>query len=53
MVIGRLVAGVHWATDIIGAILLSCGLFMLYRFAVSMADKTKAEASDRVQTDGV
>lgn len=53
MVIGRLVAGVHWATDIIGAVLLSCGLFMLYRFAVGLADKAKAETSDRVQHDGV
>lgn len=29
MVIGRLVAGVHWATDIVGAVLLSAGLFLL------------------------
>ncbi|MBR1409375.1 MAG: phosphatase PAP2 family protein [Clostridia bacterium] len=31
MVIGRLIAGVHWLTDIIGAVLLSAGLFVLYR----------------------
>ncbi|MBR3839768.1 MAG: phosphatase PAP2 family protein [Erysipelotrichales bacterium] len=30
MVIGRLLSGVHWLTDIIGAILLSIGLFCLY-----------------------
>ncbi len=34
MVIGRLISGVHWATDIIGSILLSTGLFMLYRSVV-------------------
>ena len=38
MVIGRLIAGVHWATDIIGAVLLSTGLFMLYAGAVCFAD---------------
>ncbi len=31
MVIGRLVAGVHWLTDIVGAVLLSAGLYCLYR----------------------
>lgn len=30
MVIGRLLAGVHWLTDIIGSVLLSTGLFLLY-----------------------
>ena len=34
MVAGRLIAGVHWATDIIGAVLLSSGLFLLYRASV-------------------
>ena len=31
MVIGRLVAGVHWLTDIVGSVLLSAGLYCLYR----------------------
>lgn len=31
MVMGRLVSGVHWLTDIIGGILLSAGLVALYR----------------------
>ena len=30
MVVGRLIAGVHWVSDIVGAILLSAGLFYLY-----------------------
>ncbi len=30
MVMGRLLAGVHWLTDIIGSVLLSVGLFLLY-----------------------
>lgn len=31
MVVGRLVSGVHWCSDIIGGALLSAGLVMLYR----------------------
>ena len=50
MVIGRLVSGVHWATDIIGSILLSAGLYMLYRSAVLYTDKAKR--ADRSK-DGV
>ena len=30
MVIGRLVSGVHWISDIIGGVLLSAGLVMMY-----------------------
>ncbi len=41
MVAGRLTAGVHWATDIIGSVLLSGGLFRMYRFSVGLADRRK------------
>ena len=45
MVIGRLIAGVHWATDIIGAVFLSMGLFLLYRYAVDVADRRKEKTN--------
>lgn len=32
MVIGRLISGVHWLSDIIGGMLISTGLVLLYRF---------------------
>ena len=45
MVIGRWIAGVHWATDIIGAVFMSTGLFSLYRYAVSRIDRRKEKAN--------
>ena len=47
MLIGRLIAGVHWATDIIGSVFLSAGLFLLYCAAVSYTDQKKNEAKLR------
>ena len=45
MVIGRLISGVHWATDILASVLLSAGLFLLYRSAVLYADERKEDSS--------
>ena len=41
MVIGRLISGVHWATDIVASVLLSAGLFMLYQSAVMYVARIK------------
>ena len=43
MVIGRLTAGVHWLTDIIGAALLSAGLYLIYRGCVILSDTKRNE----------
>lgn len=39
MVLDRLISGVHWVTDIVGAALLAFGLFAMYRFAVNCIDE--------------
>ena len=51
MVIGRLISGVHWATDIIGSVLLSVGLYMLYRSVVLYTYRSKkvGRSKDGVQ----
>ena len=38
MVIGRLVSGVHWLSDIIGGALLSAGLVMLYHSVLTLRE---------------
>lgn len=39
MVIGRTISGVHWLTDIIGSIILSTGLYLIYESSVLLFDK--------------
>ena len=41
MVLGRLVSGVHWFTDIVGAIMLSTGLFCVYKAVVLLGCKAE------------
>ena len=41
MVIGRLVSGVHWFTDIMGAVFLSTGLLYLYKAVVLILSDDK------------
>ena len=39
MVFGRLISGVYWLTDIVGSIMLSIGLFCIYKAAVLLCYK--------------
>ena len=41
LVIGRLLCGVHWVSDIIGGALLSAGLVTLYRCIISICFSSK------------
>ena len=39
MVVGRLISGVHWFSDIVGGLLLSVGLVFLYAFFINLTEK--------------
>ena len=41
MVLGRLLSGVHWFTDIVGSVMLSVGLFCIYKAVVLLCYKGK------------
>ena len=41
LVLGRLLSGVHWLTDIVGAALLSGGAFQLYKGAVALGERNR------------
>ena len=47
MVAGRLISGIHWFTDIIGGVLLSAGLVMLYYFVVHLQGEKENKEIDR------
>ena len=41
MVVGRLISGVHWFSDIVGGCLLSLGLVFLYEFFVGLTKRNR------------
>ena len=45
MVIGRLVSGVHWFTDIVGSVMLSIGLFLMYKGFVLLFDNNHGKSN--------
>ena len=46
MVLGRTLSGVHWLSDIIGSVLLSAGMFMMYRYGVFLTDRRRERRTE-------
>lgn len=46
MIIGRILSGVHWITDIIGAIILSSSLIMLYQGIIELLELKFAKSNN-------
>ncbi len=46
VVVGRLISGVHWVTDIVGSVLLSSGLYLIYRFTAEYFVQKKANRQE-------
>ena len=53
MVLGRTISGVHWASDIIGAVLLAAGLFTLYRSGAAAADRKTKQTAPKGPIHGI
>lgn len=52
IVIGRLLSGVHWFTDILGGVILSLGLLLLFNFFINLfSDKKTTISSPEKQSD--
>ena len=47
VLVGRLLSGVHWLTDIIAGILISATLICLYRFAILSLSRVKTKKQDK------
>ena len=41
MVVGRMISGVHWFTDIVGSVMLSTGVFYIYKAVVLFYQKER------------
>lgn len=48
-IVGRLISGVHWFTDIIGGVLFSLFLIMFYMSSIKWIDKSKAPKDEEAK----